>query len=65
MSKTREITIRVEKMLKECIFMNCDSVLGSDGKTLITTTKRKIKIGLYKKLLLLIMVLNNFWYIIH
>lgn len=59
MNKTCEITICGEKMLKEGIFMNCDSVLGSDGKALITT-KRKLKIGLYKKLLLLIMVLNNF-----
>lgn len=65
MNKTRGITICVEKTLKEGIFMNCDSVLESDGKTLITTTKRKLKIGLYKKLLLLIMVLNNFWNIIH
>ena len=65
MNKTREITICLEKTLRECIFMNCDSVLGSDGKTLITTTKRKLKIGLYKKLLLLIMVLNNFLNIIH
>lgn len=65
MNRTREITICVEKTLKEGIFMNCDSVLGSDGKTPITTTKRKLKIGLYEKLLPLIMVLNNFWNIIH